>query len=587
MTKNDGLRGLDEVQAYEVRPRTLGQIPANGRGRLPIKTDTGVVREHVQPVTAEEPSSDAAEDSMSDEERTPHVEAPAAQDDAKPEMSLLEAKEYLAKLGQDIVADPEEKLSNLSRIRELEASSHSSVAQLALLTQVAVFQDILPGYSIRPLTDLERKQRVTKDVKRLREFEESLVSRYHAYVTRLQEVVDSTRGSDEKSSEGRMHAAAVRCACRLLIHANHFNHRDLVIRIVVRRAAYAPGTRPQVECIDAITHVFINDLYGRASIEITRSLIRTAKQRHFRVAESLVGTLLDLGLLNSLTVTPTTVDGGAKKRKRDRVHMTKKARKTHAEMKKIEKEMQEAEAVVNEEERERLQNEALRAVFVFYLEIMREEKCRLVSAALKGIAKFSHLINLDLFGDVLEALRYSLANTETADVQHKTLCINTAYELLRAQQNTGTRATQVDLDLSAFQQALYAVLMDVLLLNEESMALPEIQMMINSATHAFFHTRNPSPIQLSAFFKRMYIISLQLSERPCMAVLAMLSRLRERFSETLMPMYGTNDRLGDGEYNALANDPMQSNARTATIYETALLRHHYSPRIRTAAAAPK
>ena len=54
------------------------------------------------------------------------------------------------------------------------------VARLAMLSLAAVFRDILPGYRIRPPTEKELAMAVSKDVRKLRDHESSLLRAYQA-----------------------------------------------------------------------------------------------------------------------------------------------------------------------------------------------------------------------------------------------------------------------------------------------------------------------------------------------------------------------------------------------------------------------
>ena len=56
------------------------------------------------------------------------------------------------------------------------------IRKLALLSQLAVFKDIIPGYRIRPLTDKEKAEKVSQLVQRTRDFEQGLVNVYQAYL---------------------------------------------------------------------------------------------------------------------------------------------------------------------------------------------------------------------------------------------------------------------------------------------------------------------------------------------------------------------------------------------------------------------
>ena len=59
------------------------------------------------------------------------------------------------------------------------------VRKLAILSQLAVFKDIIPGYRIRALTDKEKAEKVSQMVARTREWEQGLVNVYQQYLQTL------------------------------------------------------------------------------------------------------------------------------------------------------------------------------------------------------------------------------------------------------------------------------------------------------------------------------------------------------------------------------------------------------------------
>ena len=76
----------------------------------------------------------------------------------------------------------------------------------------------------------------------------------------------------------------------------------------------------------------------------------------------------------------------------------------------------------------------------------------LLPAALHGISKFSHLVNVDFFKDLMQVLK-ELTSRKSAvedadagetsharDVEHQLLCIVTAFELLSGQGELGSCA---------------------------------------------------------------------------------------------------------------------------------------------------
>jgi hypothetical protein len=77
----------------------------------------------------------------------------------------------------------------LKRMREMTNDHNPTIQKLALAALMAVYKDVIPGYRIRPLTEEEQKVKVSKDIKKLRTFEQGLVSGYQTYVEKLGKLV--------------------------------------------------------------------------------------------------------------------------------------------------------------------------------------------------------------------------------------------------------------------------------------------------------------------------------------------------------------------------------------------------------------
>ena len=63
------------------------------------------------------------------------------------------------------------------------------VRKLAILSQLAVFKDIIPGYRIRPLSEKEQEEKVSQMVQRVRDYEQGLVGVYQGYLLVLEQEV--------------------------------------------------------------------------------------------------------------------------------------------------------------------------------------------------------------------------------------------------------------------------------------------------------------------------------------------------------------------------------------------------------------
>lgn len=228
-------------------------------------------------------------------------------------------------------------------------------------------------------------------------------------------------------------------------------------------------------CLATITHLFSNDTTTAAtnSLHLVRLISRLVKARSFAIRPEVLSSLLNLRLKDELgggriRASADAVfrekegrkgvvrwnqekDRKGKKGGKAKEAMSKagskKARAVRKERAGIEREMAEAEGEVRTEERERNMTETLKLLFALYFRIVKlDYRSPLLPAALEGLARFAHLVNVDFFRDLLEVLKGIIkrANDEEDeaieegfsrrnDQREKLLCIVTAFELLQGQ----------------------------------------------------------------------------------------------------------------------------------------------------------
>ncbi|RVD85684.1 uncharacterized protein DFL_003995 [Arthrobotrys flagrans] len=629
----NGKADWDEEQDYERlarRRQKKGDKPESQR--LPIKTPEGRILavEATEPELQESGSEDddnglqgeeLPEEGSDDEMQ--EIEPP------KPKKSerqrIVEAKEELAEMASSINEEPEENFHLLRKLQELfDSESNITIKKLALITQATVFRDIIPGYRIRPLTAEEQATKVASDVRKLRNFEQSLVSSYKAYV--------DTLGKVARQIGNQLCPVAISCTCTLVDTVPHFNFRQELLKILVERLSVRVVDEAFVKCRNALEEFFRQDESGTGSLEAVRMIIKMLKAKDYQVDESVLNTFLSLRLLAELNVKASydTIDQpGQKMKKKDRLPFTKKEKKAYKEKKIVDAQMKEADAVVVHEERERNQSETLKAVFLTYFRILKEKKSALMGATLEGLAKFAHLINVEFFSDILAALRELVedaqadadaeveegADDEAAESLQRErnlrrealLCIVSAFSLLADQANEAKGL--VNIDLSFFTTYLYSVLLLLSLsptieLSSKSLHLAdpsssepveipsskvnkatEIEMLLRSLDVVFFKaprgTGEISSARVAAFTKRLSIAALQLPEKSCIALLTSLQNLGKKHSRKVHPLFVSDDRVGDGTYDPFIDTPELSNALAGSaVFEHALLANHYSPKIR-------
>ncbi|KAI1978618.1 hypothetical protein LOZ53_001307 [Ophidiomyces ophidiicola] len=631
----------DLEQDYERRPRK-GSKKEKERTKLPIKTAEGAIQHVQEPDYSEAESLSLLDSEEEAEDANPApkamVQEPVSQVPIK--LQIIQAKENLAKIAMLINEDPEEHLELFKKLAEMVKSAPLPVIKkLALATQAAVYRDVIPGYKIRPIRDEELAVKVSKDVRKLRDYEQALLSGYRNYIHQL------TTFSRSADDEG-LKSAAINCACNLLAAVPHFNFRQELLKILVYQLSRRQVNANFVKARETLKKVFVDDEDGIISMEAVGLLTKMMKVKNFHVHYSVLDTFLHLRLLSEFSMKGSkdgidkdedeSITYNGKKIKEKREFRTKKERKMIKAQKGAAKDLKEADALIKHEQRDKMQAETLKLVFTTYFRILKLRNDSLIGSTLEGLAKYAHLINRDFFGDLLEVLRELISESQLGasvddnsiqnneddldDAQRKTsrdstreslLCSTTAFALLEGQ-DANKAASTLHLDLSFFISHLYQSLYPTSLNPEiefnpnTSLRLPEPGSVVSSTetqeteTKVNFQTPTvlllrclqsiltakgtsaPTPLRVAGFTKRLMTGSIQLPEKSSLAVLSLLNRVAKIHARKVAPLWNTDERKGDGVFNPYAPDVEGSNVFAGTMWEGELLRVHFCPQIRDA-----
>jgi nucleolar complex protein 3 len=620
--------GWNLEQDYESRPRK-GSKKEKESTRLPIKTSDGLVQlvDFVEEVHHEESDFEWLGAEQSQEE------AVEEQVTEKPKVSMrqqiLEAKEEMARIALMLNEDPEENVGAFKTLSQFGQSGNTTIKKLALATQLAVYKDVIPGYRIRPLSEEDMDVKVSKEVRKLRAYEQALVGGYQAYIRELAKLAQSGRGGLSRDGGPSLGSIAISCACTLLTAVPHFNFRGDLLKILVGKLSNRKVDADFIKCRETIETIFQRDDDGTPSLDAVSILSKMMKSRGYRIDESVLNTFLHLRLLSEFSWKASTnhVDRPGKnesgfegkKLKEKKAFRTKKERKLMKERKLIEKEMKQADATVSNEEKDRMQAETLKLVFVTYFRILKLRSPNLMGAVLEGLARYAHLINQDFFGDLLEALKDLIGHAETGDdvedeqeeneettrnlTREALLCIITAFALLDGQ-DAAKAQTTLSLDLSFFITHLYRTLHALSLspdieLSAKSLHLPDpnapprTNNKVNIQTTTVLLLRSLSsfltpplaaravpPLRIAAFTKQLMTSTLQLPEKSCIAMISLLGSITKTHEKKISALWNTEERRGDGIFDALGGEVEGSNPFAATIWEGELLRKHFSPAVR-------
>ncbi|KAI0433999.1 CBF/Mak21 family-domain-containing protein [Xylaria sp. FL1042] len=608
--------------------------------RLPVKRD-GRVQAVLTPVEDLKESDDdwleddgegSGEDEEVEEQKAPEEpEIPVKQ-------QIRNAKEELAKLATVLNEEPYENAGAFKALTKIGESKIPAIVTLSLVTRMAVYKDLIPGYRIRPISeDGPGGEKLSKEVRTIRSFEQSLVSSYQAYVKEL-----ARYAKTKKSEPGGAGIAtvAITCASSLLTTHPHFNFRTDLINILVWKLSSRRPDQDFENAHSALIKLFNEDDEGRPSFEAVSTLCRMMKAKNYLVHESNINIFLHLRLLSEFSgkASKDAVDLPMESRKKQKkAFRTKRERKQLKEERALQKDMDQADANVLHEERDRMQSECLKAVFATYFRILKLRTPHLMGAVLEGLAKYSHLINQQFFGDLLEALKDLIRHSDSDEnasedpeaaaeaededeestrnpTREALLCTATAFALLAGQDAHNAKA-DLHLDLSFFTTHLWQILLPIsqnpdLELGARSLHLPDPDAPGSSANRLGKDTRenkvnlqtttvllircltavllppwnirSTPPLRLAAFSKQLMTTSLHVPEKSAQALLALLADVGNTHGRKIAALWNTEERKGDGVFNALSQSEEGSNPFATTVWEGELLRRHYCPKVRNA-----
>lgn len=164
-------------------------------------------------------------DKTEDVQQTPQAAALAeVKEDLTAEETFESKKRKLAELGMALLADPEANIKALKEMLQISKDDDQAIVKLALLSLLAVFKDIIPGYRIRLPTEKELEMTVSKEVKKKRYYESTLLSTYKAYLQKLMAL----------EQQASFQHIVYRCICTLLDAVPHFNFRESLLAAVIK-----------------------------------------------------------------------------------------------------------------------------------------------------------------------------------------------------------------------------------------------------------------------------------------------------------------------------------------------------------------
>ena len=519
------------------------------------------------------------------------------------------------------------KMNKLLDLASLSTNGHDAhAARLALLSLLAIFQDILPSYRIRLPTEAEMSVRVSKETKATWDYERKLLQSYQRYLQLLEATWEDGKfgrnwtavlegGKKGSSIQQRepptvLAATAIISLSALLQTCYNFNFRSNLLQIVVRQANHRTSEEVRSSCCNALSTLFSKDVQGEASLEAVKLMAKMIKQQSTNNNNNQGSKLIHPDLLNTWLLLPLRVhEDEAMAANLASAAKAKRAKRSQQGMEdmEIEKELKEGEATVDKMELAKNQADSLHLVTLTYFRILKlvaaghqgnyegsSKKLddgvatELLPCALRGLAKFSHLIHMDAVVDLLAVIKELLTNASSLLQTDAAIhCILCALKTLR-----GPGRDTLPVDPKEYLIPLYNRLpsLGVSRINNNDIPAQEsgpdktIEAAIQCIDHALLQRRELSTARLAAFIKRLTSTSLQCPPHSAVPLLACARQISSRYSSSPSSKVGRmleneDDIVGEGMFAPEAEDPEHCNAHATSLWELSLLRYSIHPNV--------
>ncbi|GMH33808.1 hypothetical protein BSKO_01642 [Bryopsis sp. KO-2023] len=592
------IEDMAEVNAAPPKDDTEG-ADDGARGAEVDRVESGLI---IEEEVEEEEEEEGVEQGI--EEEPAQTSLMDLEDGQTLEERRQELREQMAASASRVIKNPEENIGEMKSILAMVKDGDSQIQRLAMVSLLAIFKDICPGYRIRLPTEKEKSVKVSKEVARLRAYEAFLLRCYQVFLKQL--IGFQQRKGDSGSALARV---AVRCAGGLLASLNHFNYSSDLLQAVVPHMCDSDTSIRRI-CSDAVAKSIEADTEGKIAVEAVQLVGDLVKRRKCQcppeVLHSLMGlTFPDINLANN-------DDEDLKKQKKKK----KKSKKGDD----VEKTFKAADGDPDRERKAALQSQTVEALFEIFFRVLKDcarvtrqrgattgslssgdlqERCPMLYQSLRGLSKFAHVLSVEYFQDLLEVFRQLLASPALPCLE-RLCCLLTTSDILHGQ------GEALNVDRRDYYQQLYWSLKhwDPYLCTDDSIdepngsnnadhhgwswehkrALESIEeledLLVEVINQMLCESKARDYVRLAAFLKRLLWLGLHQGCSVLMGIQSVVNRLLLRHHRLRSLLDGDGGAPAGGKgYNPQIDDPGEASALSTTLWELTILAKHFHPHV--------
>ena len=441
----------------------------------------------------------------------------------------------------------------------------------------ALFKDLLPDYKIN-LEVASEGTRFSREVKARRTFESNILKHYQKYVQFVEK--------HAKNPTSKMQLVAAKCLSELLFYKPYFNFTMDIIAIVV---PLLDSKNEQVKEAVAqnITALFVNDpTKGATTLDVVEEIASVIVKKKYNVSPAMFDVFLALKL--KMVLKDKIIPENIVNRKNASGRHKKKAKDLN-DTEGLRRDLKEAKGATSSEVK-KYQTDTLRNIIVCYVRVLKQQPdSPIVFSALAGLAKFSHLMNVDLLYslmDYMKALLESADNVnelveshmdedEAKQFKRLEIPIRTVLQaLITTARLLAGIGGAIDIDPKEFYSQLYVALDRVITAPYDE---TNFRLLMDALVLLLLKPQKLPIVRVAAFIKKMCCYCFSTHIHVALSLLEIVRELLIKYPNAKQMLSG--EESGIDTYNFEETVPDSTTPFSSPLFELSQIQTHYHPQM--------
>ncbi|KPI87756.1 hypothetical protein ABL78_3165 [Leptomonas seymouri] len=298
------------------------------------------------------------------------------------------------------------QLKSLYVLHNKTVSDYGELVQ-NLNEECTILCDVIPSYRISSTLESEDGggQRKQKEVYNVQKLEHEILTQYTHFLQLLRKL--------SRKSHPEQQALGSRLCARLVkSSAPDFNHADTLLLLAVD-FANCKSVRVAQPCLTALAELLDGQKVSETTEHVVGALLRIVRKRSYAMNPKL------LNLLLHVRVAMVDVH------REDLAEEKAKSKRLKKEDKELARQLQKSKARRDRAEVAAKQTRIVHRIFVIYLRVIEASKTcspvhqtKILAPTLEGLVKFAPLVNVDLYQQLMEALKDLVKGGNTRARRH-------------------------------------------------------------------------------------------------------------------------------------------------------------------------